>query len=144
MFIELWINTFHDANTLCAERIKTVRTWHEVMRATAMKLVSYYGAIDVPHWLPDECAHFYCEFTRSFYMDPGNYIYAEVFRSLWSAAATGHTDNYLGDVIESILAWQWWYRVVAHREIADSVADVLDLLQRLVVWTWCAHNFSRT
>ena len=142
-FIELWINAFHDANTLFAERITAVRTAHDVMHATAMKLVSYYGAIDVPDWVPDTCASYYCEVTRSLYMDPGNYCYAEVFRLLWPAAAAGHNDEYLGDVIESILAWQWWYRVVSHRQIAASVADVLELLQRLVLWTWCKHNFSR-
>ena len=69
-------------------------------------------------------------------------MYADVFRLLWPDEAPGHNDEYLGDVIESMLAWRWWDRVMSDRGLGEFAIDILELMQRLVLFTWCVSSYS--
>ena len=137
-FIKLWPDSF----SWGTERLEVLRKQHNSKHATPLKLLSYYGAIDVPDWIPPRCASYYCGITKSFYMDPGNHVYANVFRLLWPDEAAGHNDEYLGDVIESMLAWRWWDRVMSDRGLGEFAIDILELMQRLVLFTWCVSSYS--
>ena len=97
-----------------------------------LKLVSYFGAVRVPANYPQKDLWF--DETRSEWaMDPGNWIYKNVFRLAWPRVTFVSNEETIGDLVEAMLGLAW-----RHRErnivIPEIACDFIRILEQ-ALWT---------
>ena len=95
-----------------------------------LKIMSYYGAIRVPFDYP-VWAYLAWKDQTGRYIDPGNRVYAEVFRACWPCVLYKHglsNEESIGDWLEALLgiAWLRDFRGLALPAVGEDVRMMLE------------------
>ena len=111
-------------------------------KKSAWKLCSYFGAIRVPKAFSLPKQDIAWEDDTDTYIDPGNWVYAQVFQECWpeAAKAWGLSDKgTIGDMVEALLGWHW-HKTTNNGKVPTLEKDVVKNLEASCLTLWLLHN----
>ena len=101
-----------------------------------LKHASYNGAIHVPNDCPDNLVSFIDKKSGDRFVDPGNWVYCDVFKKVWPNVTFISNEETVGDLVEAILGLAW-VKNDRGQTLSPEAEDFVNMLEQA-----CLSEFS--